>query len=354
MQSILRQFPVGSIVSCEPLGNGHINRTHLVISEAGTRFVLQEINHHVFRDVPGLMANFAAVCAHLHTKDADPRHALRLIRTHAGETFHRTPDGRHFRMLDYIDGVCPDAPESPEDLRQAGLAFGQFQRLMADFPAETLTETIPRFHDTPDRFRLLRQAIAEDRAGRLSAVQAEVEALLHYEAEADTLTGLNRAGQLPLRVTHHDTKLNNVMLDAVTRRPLCVMDLDTVMPGLVAHDFGDAIRTGASTAAEDETDLTLVHVDPAMYRAFASGFLAACRDSLTPTEIETLPWGAKLMTLENAVRFLTDHLNGDVYFRIHRPGHNLDRCRAQLALVRDMERQWALLCRIVQECAAAC
>ena len=350
MQSIIRHFPVGSALSCTPFGSGHINRTYLVLNEAGQRYVLQEINQHVFRDVPGLMANFAAVCAHLRRRDADPRHSLHIIPTNEGETFHRTPDGRCFRMLDFIaGGVCPDAPESPEDLRQAGAAFGLFQQQMADFPADTLVETIPHFHDTPDRFRQLHEAIRSDRAGRLAAVQTEVDALLHHEAEADFLTGLNRAGELPLRVTHNDTKLNNVMLDAKTREPLCVMDLDTVMPGLAAYDFGDAIRFGASTAAEDETDLSRVRFSLPAYRAFTEGFLGACGTSLTPLEVETLPWGAKLMTLECAVRFMTDHLNGDVYFATHRENHNLDRFRTQLALVKDMERHWEDMHRTIRE-----
>lgn len=352
MNDIIRHFPVEDVRSCTPFGSGHINRTYLMTDGQGRHTVLQEINTHVFRDVPGLMANFAAVCAHLRRRDPDPRHSLALIPTRDGALFHRTADGRCFRLMNFISGgICLDTPESADDLRQTGVAFGQFQRLLAYFPADTLVETIPHFHDTPDRFRLLHEAIREDAAGRLHTVRAEVDALLAHEEEAGFLARLQASGDLPLRVTHNDTKLNNVMLDAATRRPLCVMDLDTVMPGLVAHDFGDAIRTGASTAAEDETDLTRMGLDTGMYRAFAEGFLGACGDSLTPAETETLPWGAKLMTLENAVRFLTDHLQGDVYFRIHRPNHNLDRCRAQMALVADMERRWEDMGCIVREVA---
>ena len=354
MNDIIRHFPiVGAVTRCTPFGSGHINRTFLVESNSGQRYVLQEVNSHVFRDVPGLMANVTAVCAHLRRRDPDPRHSLSFHPTQEGDSFHRTADERYFRLMDFIPGgVCLDAPDSPEDLRQAGAAFGQFQRMLADFPADTLTETIPHFHDTPDRFRQLREAIAENRAGRLHTVQAEVDALLSREADADFLAGLCRTGKLPLRVTHNDTKLNNVMLDETTRQPLCVMDLDTVMPGLAAHEFGDAIRSGANTAAEDEVDVRRVRLSMEAYRAFAAGFLSACGQSLTPTEIETLPWGARLMTLECAARFMTDHLNGDVYFAIHRENHNLDRCRAQLALLADMERRWAEMNEVIRQVTA--
>ena len=354
MNDIIRRFPLeGTVIHHAPFGSGHINRTHLVVTNRPRLYVLQEINSSIFRDVPGLMANFSAVCDHLRRRDPDPRHALTLIPTREGTTYHRTADGRYFRMMTYIPGgLCLNAPESPEDLRQAGAAFGQFQRLLADFPADTLRETIPHFHDTPDRFRQLHEAIRADRAGRLRTVQAEVDALLVHEQEADTLTSLCAEGRIPLRVTHNDTKLNNVMLQEDTREPLCVMDLDTVMPGLAANDFGDAIRFGANTAAEDEPDLSRVRLSLEAYRAFAAGFLGACGKSLTPTEIETLPWGAKLMTLECAVRFMTDHLNGDVYFAIHRENHNLDRCRTQLALLADMERHWTEMNEVIRQVMA--
>ncbi len=342
MKSICQRFPLdGAVIACVPFGSGHINRTNLVVTSHERLYVLQEINSHVFRDVPGLMSNMNAVCSHLRRKDPDPRHVLTVIPTLEGELYHVTPDGHFWRMMGYIPGgVCLDAPETDDDLRQSGAAFGQFQHLLADFPADALVETIPHFHDTPDRFRQLHEAIRENRAGRLQEVTAEVDALLAREKDADFLSGLCREGRLPLRVTHNDTKLNNVMLDEATRRPLCVMDLDTVMPGLAAHDYGDAIRVGASTAAEDEKDLSRVHLSLERCRAFTEGFLGACGRSLTPLEVETLPWGARLMTLECAVRFMTDHLNGDVYFHTAYPGHNLDRCRTQLALLADMERCW--------------
>ncbi|MBQ7848303.1 MAG: aminoglycoside phosphotransferase family protein [Clostridia bacterium] len=353
MKQIYQQFRLdGHVIGCIPFGNGHINRTFLVVTNRARLYILQDMNSDIFKDIPGVMENVAAVCAHLRKKDSDPRHSMTIVPTLAGSTFLEA-EGRYWRMFDYVtDGICLDLPETAEDLFQCGAAFGTFQNHLADFPAETLHETIPQFHDTPNRFRQLRQAIAENRSGRLHEVEAEVNALLAYEKQAGYMVGLCAEGRLPLRVTHNDTKLNNVMLDAATRTPLCVMDLDTVMPGLIANDFGEAVRTGASTAAEDETDLSKVSLSLEMYEAYCRGFLGACGKSLTPLEIETLPWGPKLMTIENATRFLADHLNGDVYFHIAREGHNLDRCRAQLALVTDMERKWDEMNRIIRDLTA--
>ena len=360
MKQICQQFRLeGTPILCTPFGNGHINRTWLVVTNASRLYVLQRINNAVFRDVPVLMKNVSEVCRYLRWKNRDPRGAMEIIPTVDSADCLSVPDAdapdglAYYRMLTYVTGgVCLDLPESAEDLYQAGRAFGAFQRQLADFPAALLVETIPHFHDTPDRFRQLHEAIEEDRAGRRAQVEPEIAALLSREGDGRFLMDLLHAERLPLRVTHNDTKLNNVMLDEKTHQPLCVLDLDTVMPGLVANDFGDAIRTGAATAAEDEPSVGLMGLSLPMYSAFTEGFLSECGDSLTPLEIETLPWGARLMTLEVAVRFLTDHLNGDVYFAVHREGHNLDRCRAQLALLTDMERNWETMCRIVQECAA--
>ena len=224
-----------------------------------------------------------------------------------------------------------------------------FQNQLAEFPAATLSESIPHFHDTIDRFRLFHEAIDNDKASRLESVKDEVARYLAHEEEAGTMVNMCRRGELPLRVTHNDTKLNNVMLDAATRTPLCVIDLDTVMPGLAGNDFGDSIRFGASTATEDEKDLSKVEMSLDLFKAYASGFLKACGKSLTKTEIETLPMGAKLMTLECGVRFLTDYLNGDVYFRTHYPEQNLDRCRTQIKLVEDMESKWTEMNKIIAD-----
>ncbi|MBQ3156206.1 MAG: aminoglycoside phosphotransferase family protein [Clostridia bacterium] len=343
MKHIYSQFRLeGRVISCSPVSGGHINRTYLLVTARPHLYILQWLNGQVFKELEGLMRNVAAVTAHLRARTADPRRALTLVSTLDGAPCLMTEEGDCWRVYEYItDSICLEAAETPEDLRQSGVAFGMFQRELADFPAETLTETIPHFHDTPDRFRLFRAAIAEDRAGRLAGVQDEVSRFLAREGEAGALHALLRAGELPLRVTHNDTKLTNVMLDETTREPLCVIDLDTVMPGLAAHDYGDAIRFGASTAAEDETDLSKVALSMPLYEAFTAGFLEGCGDQLTAREIETLPLGAKLITLECGVRFLTDYLNGDVYFAVKHPAHNLDRARTQIRLVEDMEQKWA-------------
>lgn len=338
----------GAPVRCERHGNGHINETYFVATDQQRDYILQQMNTQIFPDVDGLMRNVAAVSEHLRRKCDDPRRVLTLVPTVDGAFYHRAEDGSCWRMMAFIPGgVCLEQVEDPEDMRQCGVGFGMFQSQLADFPAQTLVETIPRFHDTPERYRQLHQAIEENRAGRLNEVQREVEAYLAREAEADGLVRLHREGLLPTRVTHNDTKLNNIMLDAETRTALCVLDLDTVMPGLAANDFGDAIRSGASTALEDERDLSRVNLSLPYYEAFAEGFLGACGGSLTALELEILPLGAKLMTLECGTRFLADYLNGDVYYHVSRERHNLDRARTQIKLVQDMERHWDEMRRIV-------
>lgn len=348
MLNICRKFQLrGTVLSCQPYGSGHINATFLVHTDQAD-YILQRINHSIFQDVPALMNNIQRVTAFLARRDPDPRHSLHLVPTLKGGGWLEE-EGEFYRVYDFItDSLCLNAPETPNDFYHSAVAFGSFQRALADFPAEELSETIPRFHDTPDRYRALHQAIREDALGRAASCGPEIRFALEHEADGAFLMEHLRAGRLPLRVTHNDTKLNNVMLDAQTRKALCVIDLDTVMPGLAANDFGDSIRFGANTGAEDERDLSQISLSLERYSAFAEGYLTACGQSLTPFEKETLPWGAKLMTLECGVRFLTDYLAGDTYFRIHRPGHNLDRARTQFALVRDMEAKWPEMNQIVQ------
>lgn len=353
MEKIYGRFELeGNPLSCTRYGNGHINDTYLLVTDRPHCYILQRINHHVFRDVPALMRNLIAVTDHLRQKDDDPRHVLTLVPTLDGERYLTTGDGEFWRLYEFVtDSLCLDKPETTNDLMQSGVAFGTFQNQLADFPAETLSETIPRFHDTPNRYTLLREAINADRMGRVKDVQYEIGFYLFHEAEAGVLMDMSRGEELPLRVTHNDTKLNNVMLDKRLRTPLCVIDLDTVMPGLVANDFGDGIRFGASTAAEDERDLSKVTMSLELFEAYAGGFLGACGKRLNQGEIETLPMGAKLMTLECGVRFLTDYLNGDVYFHITRPEQNLDRARTQMTLVKDMETKWDRMQRIIAHAA---
>ena len=350
MEHICKHFQLDGLpISCTRYGSGHINETYLLVTSRPYLYILQKLNPRVFGNLTGLMNNVIAVTEHLRKKDPDPRHSLILVPTVDGKPYLMTDNGECWRLYEFVlNSLCMDKPETSEDFRQSGVAFGQFQNQLADFPAETLVETIPHFHDTPDRYRLFREAIAADKAGRLKDVQAEVDAYLAHEEEAAILMNLLKAGELPLRVTHNDTKLNNVMLDLATRQPLCVIDLDTVMPGLAANDFGDSIRFGASTAAEDEKDLSKVTMSLELFRIYAEGFLSACGSRLTDKEIETLPMGAKLMTLECGVRFLTDYLNGDIYFRVAYPEHNLDRCRTQLKLVADMETKWDEMQQIIR------
>ncbi len=337
-------------VSCKRYGCGHINETYLVVTESGRRYILQKINHSIFKDVKGLMGNIAAVTKYLRGQIADPRGVLTLVPTKAGEDYW-AGEGGYWRVYDFVEqSLCLQAPESPEDFYQSAVAFGNFQQQLKDFPAETLCEVIPNFHNTADRYRLFKEALAADVCGRAKDVRKEIEFALAREEEAETLVNMLAEGKLPLRVTHNDTKLNNVMLDEQTRKPLCVIDLDTVMPGLSLYDFGDSIRFGAATAAEDEKDLSKMVMDLSLYETYTKGFLSAC-PGLTENERKMLPVGAKLMTLECGVRFLTDYLNGDVYFHTTYKGQNLDRCRTQFKLVADMESKWAQMAQIVEKCS---
>lgn len=351
MLNICQRFLLSDpAVSCEPHGDGHINHTFLVHTANGTDYILQRINQRAFHDVPALMRNISAVTAYLAKQDPDPRHSLHLIPTRDGSSYLQAEDGEHYRMYAFItDGLCLNQPQQANDLYECAYTFGCFQRALEGFPAHELSETIPHFHDTPHRYQALKDAITADPLGRVQACRDEIAFALKRQQEAASLMNLLHQGQLPLRVTHNDTKLNNVMLDKDTRKGLCVLDLDTVMPGLAAFDFGDLVRFGASTGPEDERDLSLIDVSLPNYRQLLEGFLAACGDSLTEAEIASLPLGAKLMTLECGVRFLTDYLQGDVYFHIQRPEHNLDRCRTQFKLVASMEEQWSTMQDILHQ-----
>ena len=315
--NILRIFQLdGTPVSCEDYGSGHVNVTFLVVTDTGRRYILQKINHHAFRNVQALSENIAAVTDFLRSKSSDPRSVMSLIRTKDGAPHTRYGD-EYWRVYDYVDGtICLQQPETDEDFYQAAVGFGTFAQLLSDFPAEKLHETIPNFHNTPDRCRLFREAIERDAVGRAAAVQPEIDFALAREAE--------------------------------TRKALCVVDLDTVMPGSSLFDFGDAIRYGASTAAEDERDLSKVEMSLERFRVFTRGYVRAC-PNLTARELELLPLGAKTITLECGMRFLTDHIDGDLYFAVHREGQNLDRARAQFRLAADMEKKWDDMRRIVAE-----
>lgn len=350
-EQILEHFSTeGKPVSCTVFGNGHINKTYLVTTDADKKYILQLINTTVFHDPEGMMHNMTAVTEMLRNADPDPRHTLRVIPLRTGEAFYRDENGDCWRLVNYIENsYCPESHIDMTVFERVGFAFGRFQGMLDGFPARELCETIPLFHDTPNRYKQLKQAISLDRAGRVKDTQEEIAFYLSKEKYAPLLTDAIYAGRLPLRVVHNDTKANNVALDKDTDEVLCVLDLDTVMPGCVGYDFGDAIRFGASTAAEDEKDLDQVALSMPLFTAFAKGFLAACGSKLTPAEAESLPVSALIMTLECGSRFLADHLNGDIYFGIHRPGHNLDRARTQMKLVQDMENKMEEMTAVVRE-----
>ena len=347
--AILRQFCLDAEpASCTPYGCGHINRTYLVATAGGRCYILQKINHHTFRDVAGLMENIELVTEHLRRKSPDPRSVLTLIRTKDGKSYLEA-DGGYWRVFRFVeDSICLQQPESDADFYESAVGFGTFQQLLSDFPAEKLHETIPNFHNTPDRYRAFHETLTRDPMHRAAQVQPEIEFALARQAEMAALQNALDAGELPLRVTHNDTKLNNVLFDAKTRRALCIIDLDTVMPGSALYDYGDSIRFGAATAAEDERELDKMEMSLERFRVFTRGYVRAC-PGLTQKELELLPLGAKVMTMECGVRFLTDHIDGDNYFSIHREGQNLDRAHTQFKLVADMERKWDKMKEIVNE-----
>lgn len=344
----------GKIAEIAPYGGGHINDTFLVTCTDGEEYVLQHINSYVFKHPDEIMENIMGVTKFIAEKlTAEGRDATRgtltICETTDGKDFYVDSDGEFWRVaLNIMNTTAFDYAESAEMFKTSGAAFGEFQSMLADYPADTLHETIPHFHDTPDRFRQLEDAIRDNKSGRLENVAAEIEFARARRADCAILMDLLNEGKLPLKVTHNDTKMSNVLIDNNTGDAVCVIDLDTVMPGLTAFDYGDSIRAGATTAAEDEVDLSKVHFDLDLYKAYTEGFLGAAGKALTETEIRTLPVGAKLMTLEVGMRFLADYLNGDVYFKTKYPQHNLDRARNQFHLVKEMEEKWDDMMAVVE------
>lgn len=359
LRKIAERFEVeGTLEDVVPYGNGHINDTYFVTCLTGTgktgRYILQKMNHEVFKDPDALMENVMGVTQFLQKKirenggDAQ-REALNVIPVRGGGSYWKEEDGTFWRVYRFVEGADSfDAVKRPEDFYESAVAFGHFQKLLEDYPAESLHETIPNFHNTVDRLRQFKEAVAKDAVGRAAQVEDEIQFVLDREADCHVICDMLASGEIPLRVTHNDTKLNNIMLDKETGKGICVIDLDTVMPGSALYDYGDSIRFGANTGAEDEKDLSKISCDLELFALYTKGFIEGCGGALTETEIRMLPMGAKLMTLECGMRFLADYLEGDHYFKIHRPEHNLDRCRTQFALVKDMEDKWAKLQEIVE------
>lgn len=352
-KQLVMQFQVEQeVASVEPYGSGHINHTYLAQMSEGKKYILQGINTTIFKDTDQLMENILNVTSYLHKEiertGGDPkRETLTVVLTKDGKSYFTDEDGGKWRVYEFIEGAQTfDAVESDEDFYQSAVAFGKFQAMLANFPADTLHETIPQFHDTAKRYRDFEKAVEADVKGRAAKVEKEIAFVREHSGEVSMLHDMLAKGELPLRVTHNDTKLNNIMIDADSHKAICVIDLDTVMPGLSAHDFGDAIRFGANTAAEDEPDTSKVSLSLKLFEIYVKGFLEGCGGRLTENEIKALPMGAKMMTLECGMRFLADYLEGDVYFKTSREDHNLDRCRTQFALVADMEKKWQQMCEL--------
>ena len=350
MREEIYRFPIdGEAVSCEEIRSGHVNTTYLISTSGGVRYILQNVSTYAFPQTYIIMDNVSAISRYLAGRGEEKSAMISYIDTLDGKRYYDDGKGGAWRLYRFVENsVCLDRAESREDFYECARAFGQFQNALCGFPAEDLGETIEKFHDTPERFRQLASAAEENAAGRLGEVKEELDFAFARREKASQLQRMRESGELPTRVTHNDTKINNVLFDADTRKAICVIDLDTVMPGLSAYDFGDAIRFGASTAAEDEKDLDKVSLDLELFRVFTRGFLEAC-PSLTDKEIESLPLGAFTMTLECGTRFLADYLKGDRYFAVAYPRHNLDRARTQFRLVADMEKKWDEMRRIVRQ-----
>lgn len=339
-------------------GQGHINDTFCVYVQTPEgdclRYILQRISSAAFKNPDQLMQNIVGVTEHLAKKiiaaGGDPaRETMTVHPTAKNQPYYVDSEGSAWRCYPFIEGtVCLQTAETPELFYASAKAFGKFQQMLSDYPAHTLYETIDKFHDTENRLALFEQALAADTLGRAESARSEIEFVLAHKADCSVAMDALRSGKLPLRVTHNDTKLNNVLIDKVSGEGICVIDLDTVMPGLSINDFGDSIRFGANHSAEDEQDLSLVNFDIDLYEVYTKGFLEGAAGAFSAAELDYMPWGAKLMTLECGIRFLTDYLAGDTYFRIHRPGQNLDRCRTQFKLVQDMEQQWDDMIRVIK------
>ncbi len=353
---VVKAFAIeADFVSCSECTAGHINSTFFVDCADGSRYVLQRINTSVFRDVELLMNNIVSVTSHIHNKliaeGKDPlRGTLHFCKTQDGKYYHIDKSGNAWRLYRHIGGVdCYNSADDPEIFERVGAAFGHFQMQLSDYDASSLRETIPNFHNTPSRLADFRVALKADVAHRAQSIPEEIAFVLEREELCSYITDRIENGTIPLRVTHNDTKLNNLLIDSESGEPICVIDLDTIMPGSVLFDFGDAIRFGASSAAEDETDLAKVYIREDYFDAFTKGFVGGLENSLTETEVLELPMGALVITLELGIRFLTDYLNGDTYFRIHYKEQNLDRARNQFKLVMDMEAKMPRMREIVKK-----
>lgn len=334
----------GDVLSIEPYGEGHINLT-LLVTTTKKRYIMQKMNTRVFADSDALMRNICYVTEHLRARGVE---TLCVIPTKDGQSFLK--EEANYRVYAFIENtVTYQTVSNAEVFKKSGAAFGEFQNYLAEFDASKLTETIARFHDTPNRFTQFENALKADVVGRAQTCQEEIAFFLERKDTYSKIVDGLQDGSIPLRVTHNDTKLNNILMDEKTDEARAVIDLDTVMPGSMLFDFGDSIRFGASTAVEDEPNLDKVHFDISLFKAYAEGYCNAVKDSITPREAELLPYGAYLMTAECGMRFLTDYLSGDTYFATKYPEHNLIRCRTQMRLAAEMQAQFEQMSEIIRK-----
>lgn len=357
---VIQKFDLqGDIIRKDTLEKGHINDTFCIECKLDNnsikRYILQRINTNIFKNIDELMENVFNVTSHLKKKILEnsgdvERETLSIIKTKDGKNYYKSDEGDYWRLYNFIeDSITYDLVENVQDFYESAVAFGNFQMLLSDFPANILHETIPNFHNTVDRLDKLKEAIKNDAVDRVKDVKEEIDFVLNREKDCHIICDLLDKNEIPLRVTHNDTKLNNILIDNKTKKAICVIDLDTVMPGTVLNDFGDSIRFGASTALEDEKDLSKVECSMELFEAYTKGFIEGVKGKLTDKEKEMLPMGAKLMTLECGIRFLTDYIQGDTYFKVSREGHNLDRARTQFKLVLDMENKWQQMIDITKK-----
>ena len=357
ISEITEKFDVeGKLIFVEAYGCGHINDTYAAYFSCGdkeVRYTVQRINHLVFKNPIDVIHNIAKVTNHLRNKiianGGDPkRETLSLISTKTGNDYYADKTGDFWRIYEFVEGARTYQNATPEIFEESAKGFGRFQSLLSDFDASLLVESIPDFHNTVKRFEAFEKAIERDAAGRAESVKEEIEFFKDRKNDMAVLVRLLENNELPLRVTHNDTKLNNVLIDDITKKAICVIDLDTVMPGLSLYDFGDSIRFGASSADEDEKNLDLVYFDLEKFEAYTRGYLSEAGEAMTQKELENLALSSKIITLECGMRFLTDYLDGDIYFKTHREGHNLDRCRTHIKLVKDMEEKMDQMNEIIK------
>lgn len=356
---LLNNFDIdGEFVSCEPYGSGLINRTYVAVYSVGgnrKRFIVQRINTNLFKNVDGLMNNIKLVTefnrAEIEKRGGDPdRESLTLVETKDGATYYRTEEGDCYRVYVFIeDAKGYDVVEKPEHFYESAVAFGKFAQLLDRFDSSKLFEVLPDFHNTVKRFANLKKSLEADKFNRAKDVKAEIDFALKHENIVGNLVTLLESGKIPSRVTHNDTKLNNVLIDTRTDKATCVIDLDTMMPGSICYDFGDSIRFGCNPCLEDEPDTSKIIFDMPLFETYTRGYLSVFGDTITDLERQNLPMGAILMTYECGIRFLTDYLDGDVYFRLKREGQNIDRTRSQFKLVSDMEKNYDKMQNIVNK-----